>query len=257
MSNLIHFALKIKKILVSQPAPTTDKSPYFDLSEKHSLKVDFRPFIQVEEIPGKEFKTDKVDILSHTAVIITSKTAVNNFFRVAKEMKISIPDSLKYFCTSEAIALYLQKYITYRKRKIFFGKRTFDDLMELIQKHKQEKFLFPLSEVHKPDMPGKLDKAKIKYSKAILYRTVSADLSDLKEVDYDILVFFSPTGIASLQENFPDFTQNGTKIASFGATTAQAVKDAGLRLDIQVPTKKAPSMSMALDNFIKEELKKK
>lgn len=243
--------MKIKKILVSQPKPATDKSPYFDLAEKHNLKIDFRPFIQVEPIEAKEFRKERVNILDHTAVIFTSRTAVDHFFRICEDMRITVPDSMKYFCISEATAFYLQKYIVYRKRKIFFGERRFDDLVELLEKHKDEKFLVPLSDKHKPEIPKKLDKLKVDYSKAIIYRTVACDLSDLSDVNYDILVFFSPSGIKSLYENFPEFEQNDTKIAAFGPTTAKAVKEASLRLDIQAPLPEAPSMTMALDQYIK------
>lgn len=237
---------------MSQPKPETPKSPYFDLAEKSNLKIDFRPFIQVEAIPAKEFRTQKVNLLEHTAVVFTSRTAIDHFFRVAEELRLVIPDTMKYFCISEATAFYLQKYIVYRKRKIFHSTGKFPDLVEVIKKHKEESFLVPLSDIHKVEIPTLLNKAKINYSKAILYRTVSSDLSDLKDIDYDILVFFSPSGIASLMQNFPDFEQKDTKIASFGPATAKAVKDAGLRLDIQAPMPQAPSMTMALEQFIKK-----
>jgi uroporphyrinogen-III synthase len=249
--------LKIKTILISQPAPQTEKSPYFDLSEKYGVKIDFRSFTDVEEIPLKEFRKSKINVSEYSAVIMTSKTSIDNFFRICEELRYTVPDTMKYFCISESIAFYLQKYITYRKRKISYANGTVDDLAEMASKQKTEKFLIPLSEIHKDDLIKKLDKFKIKYTKAILYRTKSADLSDLKDVNYDVLVFFSPSGIQSLFENFPDFTQNGTKIASFGAATAKAAKKAGLRLDIKAPTDESPSMTMALDNFIKEETKKK
>ncbi len=242
--------MKIKKILVSQPAPLNGKSPYFDLAEKNNLKIDFQPFIHVEGVAVKEFRQNRINILDHTAVIFTSKTAIDHFFRIAEEMRIQVPDSMKYFCVTEANAHYLQKYIVYRKRKIFYGKGTFPDLMELIAKNHEEKYICPLSDVHKAEIPELLKKSKINYSKAILYKTVCSDLSSLSEVKYDILVFFSPTGIKSLLHNFPDFEQNNTKIAVFGPTTANAVKEAGLRIDIQAPNSKAPSMTMALDQFI-------
>ena len=244
--------MKIKKVLVSQPAPKTDKSPYFDLAEKYNLKIDFRPFIQVESIEVKEFRAQKVSILDHTAIIFTSRTAVDHFFRVCEEMRITVPDTMKYFCISESTAFYLQKYIVYRKLKIFYGNGRFDDLMELIIKHNEEEYLVPLSNIHKLDIPEKLTKNKIKYTKAILYKTVMSDLSDLKDVNYDVLVFFSPSGIASLIENFPEFKQNDTKIACFGPATAKAVKELGLRLDINAPLPQAPSMTMALDQYIKK-----
>jgi len=244
--------LKIKKILVSQPKPETEKSPYFDLAKKYNLDIDFRPFIQVEGIDAKEFRQERINILDYTAIVLTSRTAVDHFFRICEEMRITVPDTLKYFCVSEAIAFYLQKYIVYRKRKIFFGKSRFDDLLEIIEKHKEEKFLLPLSDMFQPTIPKKLDKLKIKYKIALLYRTVVSDLSDLSNVNYDILVFFSPSGINSLLENFPKFKQNTTKIAAFGPTTSKAVKDANLRLDIQAPLPEAPSMTMALEQYIKD-----
>jgi len=248
--------LKIKKILVSQPKPSTTKSPYFDLSEKNNVKIDFRPFIQVEGVSSKEFRQQKINILDHTAVIFTSRTAIDHFFRICEETRVTVPDDMKYFCISEATAFYLQKYIVYRKRKIFHSTGKFPDLVEVIKKHKQEKFLVPLSDIHKPEIPNLLTKAKIKFTKAILYRTVSSDLSDLKDINYDVLVFFSPSGIKSLMQNFPDFEQNDTLIASFGPATAKAVKEAGLRLDIQAPMPQAPSMTAALEMYIKKHNKK-
>lgn len=250
--NLKMCILKIKSILVSQPEPSTAKSPYFDLAEKHNVKIDFRPFIQVEGISAKEFRQTRIHILEHSAVIFTSRTAIDHFFRISQDLRLTIPDSMKYFCISEATAYYLQKYIVYRKRKIFYGNGTFSDLATLMKKHKDEKFLVPLSDIHKQEIPELLDKGGFKYTKAILYRTVSSDLSDLRDVNYDILVFFSPSGIKSLFQNFPDFKQNETRIACFGPTTAQAVREAGLRLDIEAPTAQAPSMTMALEQYIKK-----
>ncbi|MBN2165240.1 MAG: uroporphyrinogen-III synthase [Marinilabiliaceae bacterium] len=244
--------MKIKKILVSQPKPTAAKDPYFDLAEKNNLKIDFRPFIKVEGILTKDFRTQKINILDHTAVIFTSRTAIDHFFRIAEDMRVTVPDDMKYFCISEATAHYLQKYIVYRKRKIFFSTGKFSDLIEVIKKHKEEKYFVPLSDIHKQEIPDLLDKSKVDYTIGILYRTVSSDLSDISEIDYDVLVFFSPSGIASLLQNFPDFKQNDIKIASFGPATAKAVKDAGLRLDIQAPMPQAPSMTMALEQFIKK-----
>jgi uroporphyrinogen-III synthase len=249
--------MKIKKILVSQPEPSSDKNPYFEVAEKNNVKIDFRPFIHVEPVPTKEFRKQRVSILDYTAVIFTSKTAIDHYFRIANDLRIVIPDTMKYFCTSESIAHYLQKYIVYRKRKIFFGKGRFTDLIELLEKHKDEKYLVPLSEQHKKEIPTLLEKQKIKYKIAILYQTVSSDLSDLSMLNYDVLVFFSPSGILSLLKNFPDFKQQDIKIASFGNSTAQAVKEAGLRLDLQAPLPNAPSMTMALDQFIQEQNKKK
>lgn len=249
--------MKIKKILVSQPKPESAKSPYFDLAEKANVQVDFRPFIQVEGVSSKEFRQTRIQIMDHTAVILTSRTAIDHFFRICQDMRVPVPDSMKYFCISEATAFYLQKYIVYRKRKIFFGNGTFTSLTEVMKKHKSEKYLVPLSHIHKQDIPQLLDAGGYEYTKAILYKTVSSDLSDLKEVNYDILVFFSPSGIKSLVQNFPGFEQNDTKIASFGPTTAKAVKEAGLRLDIEAPSVLAPSMTMALEQFIKKHNKAK
>ncbi len=238
--------------MVSQPEPTTQKSPYFELAEQNNVTIDFRPFIQVEGVDVREFRQQKISILDHTAVIFTSRTAIDHYFRIAEEMRIAIPDSMKYFCISEATAFYLQKYTVYRKRRIFHSTGRFADLISVLKKHKDENFLLPLSDIHKQEIPNALDKAKMKYSKAILYRTVSSDLSDLKKIDYDMLVFFSPSGIASLFKNFPNFEQKDIVIASFGPATAKAVTEAGLRLDIEAPMPQAPSMTAALEMYIKE-----
>jgi uroporphyrinogen-III synthase len=243
--------MKLKNFLVSQPKPEAEKSPYFDLAKKYNLKIDFRPFVQVEGISVKEFRQSKVDIVEHTAVIFNSRTAVDHFFRICEETKVPINDMWKYFCFSEAIAHYLQKYVVYRKRKIFYGNSTFDDLLVTIQKFPDEKYLVPLSDVHKQEIPNKLTKLNISFTKAILYRTVSAKLSDVNIKNYDILVFFSPAGVASLKQNFPDFEQGETAIAALGPTTAKAVKDLGLRLDVSAPMPEAPSMPAALELFIK------
>lgn len=247
--------MKIRSILVSQPEPSTTKSPYFELAEKNGVKIDFRPFIHVEGVSAKEFRQTRIQILSHTAVIFTSRTAIDHFFRICQELRITVPDSMKYFCISEATAFYLQKYIVYRKRKIFYADGRFSDLVNVMKKHKDEKYLVPLSDIHKQEIPELLDKEGYSYTKAILYRTVSSDLSDLADVNYDVLVFFSPSGIKSLFQNFPEFKQNDTRIACFGPTTAQAVREAGLRLDIEAPTAKAPSMTMALEQYIKKNSK--
>ncbi len=244
--------MKIKSILVSQPDPGTVKSPYYELAEKNGLKIDFRPFIQVEGVTAKEFRQTRIHILEHSAVIFTSRTAIDHFFRVAQELRLTVPDTMKYFCVSEATAFYLQKYIVYRKRKIFYADGRFSDLISVMKKHKDEKFLVPLSDIHKQEIPALLDNEGYKYTKAILYKTVSSDLSDLKDIKYDVLVFFSPSGIKSLFQNFPDFTQNDTVIACFGPTTANAVREAGLRLDIEAPTSQAPSMTMALEQYIRK-----
>ncbi len=248
--------MKIKRILVSQPKPTTEKSPYFDLAKKNNVHIDFRPFIHIEEVSGRDFRNQKINILEHTAVIFTSRTAIDNFFRICKEVRVTVPDSMKYFCVSEATAFYIQKYIVYRKRKVFSANGTFSDVIEIAKRFPNEKFLVPLSDIHKQEIPDKLDAAKLSYTKAILYRTVSSDLSDIKNIDYDALIFFSPSGIASLKQNFPDFKQNKTYIGAFGKTTAKAVENAGFRLDIAAPNPKAPSMTMALEQFIKSVNKK-
>ena len=245
-------SLKVKTILVTQPKPETDKSPYYDLAKKFSLKIDFRPFIQVEPIPAKDFRKAKVNLAEHTAVILTSRNAADHFFRVCNELRVTVPETLKYFCISESTAYYLQKFVVYRKRKIFFGKQTISDLMDVIKKHKKEKFLVPCTDIHKQEIFETLDTHHIDYTKAVIYRTVASDLSDLANVNYDVLVFFSPSGITSLLKNFPKFKQNNTRIAAFGPTTAQAVLDAGLRLDIQAPVPAAPSMTMALEQYIKK-----
>ena len=244
--------MSIKSILVSQPKPKSDKSPYIGLADRHGLQIDFRPFIHVEPVSAKEFRGERVNVLDHTAVILTSRNAVDHFFRICSEMRVSVPDSMKYFCISESTAYYLQKYVVYRKRKIFHGKQRFADLMDVIKKHKDENYLVPCSDIHKQEIFNKLSDANLKYTKAILYRTVASDLSDLADVNYDMLVFFSPSGINSLLKNFPDFKQNNTKIAAFGPTTAKAVKDAGLRLDVHAPMPNAPSMTMAIEQHIKK-----
>ena len=238
--------------MVSQPTPEEPKSPYFDIAEKYNLKIVFRQFIQVQGIDMKDFKKQKIEILNHTGVIFTSRTAIDHYFKICDDLKIIIPDSMKYFCVSEATAFYLQKYIIFRKRKIFYSTGKMENLIDVLKKHKDETFLVPLSDVHKREIPDLLNRAKIRYSKVILYRTVSSDLKDIKITDYDILVFFSPAGIASLFKNFPEFKQNNIAIGAFGASTAKAVKDAGLRLDIQAPTPKTPSMTAALEAFLEQ-----
>ena len=243
--------------MVSQPKPEGEKSPYFDLATKYKLKIDFRPFIKVEAVDAKDFRSQRVNLNEQTAIILTSKVAVDHFFRIAKETRFEVPDAMKYFCISEAIALYLQKYVSYRKRKIFYGKQTILELTELMKKHKGEKYLLPCTDILRDNIPTTLEEQGIPFSKVILYRTVASDLSDLEDVYYDILVFFSPGGIKSLFKNFPDFKQNNTAIAAFGPTTASAVIKHDLRLDIHAPHPKAPSMVAALELFIKDQLKKK
>jgi uroporphyrinogen-III synthase len=248
--------LKVKSILVTQPKPETDKSPYFDLAKKYTVKIDFREFIHVEGVPAKDFRKERVNITEHGAVIMTSRNAVDHYFRMCSEMRVVVPDTMKYFCISESTAYYLQKYVQYRKRKIFHGKQTFSDLIDVIKKHKEEKFLYPCTDIHKEDIPEILDQHHIQYTKAILYKTVCSDLSDLDNVTYDVIVFFSPSGITSLFKNFPKFKQNKTRLAAFGPTTAKAMIDAGLKVNIQAPKPGTPSMTMALEEYIKEVNKK-
>lgn len=249
--------MKVKTILVSQPEPKIENSPYFELVEKQKVKVDFRPFIHVEGATGKEVRAQKVDLNDYTAIILTSRNSVDHFFRIAEEMRYKVPDTLKYFCLSEAVAFYLQKYVVYRKRKIYVGKRNFSELSPMIKKYKNETYLLPCSDALKPEIPEVLNALKVKWKEAIFYKTVISDLSDLRDVFYDILVFFSPTGIKSLFENFPDFKQNDTRIAVFGSTTEQEAIDSGLRVDILAPTPETPSMTMALEKYIIEANKKK
>jgi uroporphyrinogen-III synthase len=244
--------LKIRKILVSQPEPDNPKSPYFDLAKKYNLKIDFKPFVQVEGITSKDFRQQKINILDFTAVVFTSKTGIDHFFRICNELRVVVPDTMKYFCITENVAFYLQKYIVYRKRKIFHGKARFQDLIDLIIKHRDDTFFVPLSEPHNAEIPELLDKNNIRYTIGNMYKTLSSDFSNVKDFDYDILVFYSPSGIKSLRENFPGFVQGEIKIAAFGPTTATAIEMEGLRLDIHAPNPKAPSMTMALDDFLKE-----
>jgi len=242
--------MKVKTILVSQPEPKVENSPYSRLIEKEKIKVDFRPFIHVEGVEAKSVRQQKIDLNNFTAIILTSRNSVDHFFRIADEMRFKVPDTMKYFCQSEAVAFYLQKYVVYRKRKIYVGKRNFTDLVPLIKKYKDEKFLLPSSDVLKPGVPETLDELGVDWKRGIFYKTVISDLSDLRDVYYDILVFFSPSGIESLLKNFPDFEQNDTRIAVFGNSTVKAATDAGLRIDIQAPTPETPSMTMALQKYI-------
>ncbi len=248
--------MKVKTILISQPEPKLENSPYSELEEKLRVKIDFIPFIHVEGVSSKDIRQQKIDLTNYTAVILTSRNSVDHFFRIAEEMRYKVPDSLKYFCLSEAVAYYLQKYVVYRKRKIYVGKRTFTELSPYIKKYKNEKFLLPASDMLKPDVPKTLDKLGVDWKQGIFYKTVVSDLSHLRDVYYDILVFFSPTGIKSLFENFPEFEQKDTKIAVFGNTTVKAAKEHGLVVNIQAPTPETPSMTMALQKYIKEANKK-
>ena len=244
--------MKVKTILVSQPEPKVENSPYFELQQKHKVKIDFRPFIHVEGVSAKEIRLQKIDLHNYSAIILTSRNAVDHFFRVAEEMRYKVPEDLKYFCQSEAIAFYLQKYVVYRKRKIYVGPKDFADLSPLIKKYKDEKFLLPASDQLNADILVTLNALKVDWTPATFYKTVMSDLSDLADVYYDVLAFFSPTGIKSLYKNFPDFEQNNTKIAVFGNTTQKEALDCGLRVDIMAPTPGTPSMTMALEKYITE-----
>ena len=248
---------KVKSILVSQPAPTAENSPYFDIEKKHKIKIDFRPFIHIEGATTREVRHQKIDLSNYDAVILTSRNAVDHYFRIAEEMRFQVPIGTKYFCISEAVANYLQTYIVYRKRKIYVGERTIEDLVEVLKKYKEEKFLFPTSNSLKPIIPKTLKAAKIKYDRVELFRTVVSDLSDLENVFYDILVFFSPTGIDSLLKNFPNFKQKDTRIAVYGKVTKTAVEKAGFKCDIIVPNTETRSMTTALENYTMEANKRK
>lgn len=243
---------KVKSVLITQESPADLNSPYLKLAEKFDLKIDFRPFIEVQPVPVKEFRKQKIDILDYTAIIFTSRNAVDHFFSLCQELKIEMPADMKYFCISEQTSNYLQKYIVIRKRKIFTGLKTAQDLLEILKKHKNEKYLFPCSDIRKSDIPEFLQENGYTYAEAIIYHTVASDLSNLKDVYYDVLAFFSPSGVNSLYVNFPDFVQNKTRIAAFGPTTANAVKEAGLILDIEAPLPNAPSMTGALELYIRK-----
>ena len=245
----------IKKILVSQPRPTSEKSPYFDIANKFDVELVFRPFIKVEGMSAKEFRTQKVSILDYTAIVFTSRHAIDHFFTLAKELRVTIPEDMKYFCVTETIALYIQKYVQYRKRKVFFGTTgRVDDLIPTMVKHKAEKYLIPMSDVHNDSLTTLLDAKKLHHKEVVMYRTVSNDFTpeEIKNFDYDMLIFFSPSGIESLTKNFPDFKQGDIAIATFGPATAKAAKEAGLRLDIEAPSEKYPSMTGALQHYLFE-----
>lgn len=244
--------LPVKSILISQPEPTNPNSPYYRLSDKYNLKIDFRKFIEIEPVDYKEFRKQKIDILAHDAVIFTSRNAVDHFFALCQDLKVEIPADMKYFCISEQTANYLHKYITVRKRKVYTGTRTAQDLLKVIGKHKKLKYLFPCSNLRRNDIPNFMKKEKIKFTEAVIYRTVPSDLSDLENVNYDMIAFYSPSGIESLFHNFPGFKQNKTRIAAFGPTTAKAVKKHNLVLDVEAPQPNAPSMTGAIELYIRE-----
>lgn len=245
----------IKKILVSQPKPASEKSPYFDIAKRFGVELVFRPFIKVEGLTPKEFRQQKINILDYTAVVFTSRHAIDNFFSLAKEKRVTIPEDMKYFCVTETISLYIQKYVQYRKRKVFFGNTgKIDDLIPHMIKHKTEKYLVPMSNVHNDAVSDLLESKKLTHKECVMYRTVSNDFTaeEIKTFDYDMLIFFSPAGIESLIKNFPDFDQKHIAIATFGPATAKAVKDAGLRLDLEAPSEKYPSMTSALLHYLTE-----
>ena len=244
-------AKRISSILVTQPKPANDISPYFSIADKYGIRVDFREFIEVQPVSYKDFRRDKISIPDYTAIIFTSRNAVDNFFRICQEAKLEMPAEMKYFCISEQTANYLQKYIVLRKRKLFVGTRTAADLFDVIKKHKGENYLYPCSDIRKDDIPEFMRANNMRFTEAVIYRTVASDLSDLAEVKYDCIAFFSPSGISSLFINFPGFVQDGTRIAAFGPTTAKAVRDAGLQLDIEAPLPNAPSMTGAIEAYIR------
>ena len=242
--------MKVKSILVSQPAPN-ESSPYLEIAKKEKIKIDFRPFIHVQGVDAKELRTQKIDLAQYTGIIFTSKNAVDHYFRLAEEMRFAVPDSMRYICQSEAIANYLQKHIVYRKRKISFGEKNFSDLSPLFKKHPSEKYLLPSSDILTPEIPRVLDAANMDWTRAIMYKTVASDLTDINVKEYDMLVFFSPQGIKSLGINFPDFKQEETKIAVFGSTTQAAAEEAGLTVNVMAPSKETPSMTMAIEKYIR------
>lgn len=241
----------IKKILVSQPKPTSEKSPYFDIARKLDVEIVFRPFIKIEPLTPVEFRQQKVSILDHTAVVFTSRNAIDNFFKLCKEMRVAIPDDMKYFCITETVSLYIQKYVQYRKRKVFFGTTgKIDDIIPLMVKHKNEKYFVPQSDQHTDDFANMLDAKKLNHSEAVMFRTVSNDFAKDEPFDYDMLIFFSPSGISSLMKNFPGYQQGNTAIGTFGPTTAKAAKDAGLRVDLEAPSPQFPSITAALQDYV-------
>lgn len=243
--------MRVKKILISQPKPATSKSPYFDLVEKYGVELDFKPFIRVDSLTAKEFRQQRVSILDHTAVVFTSRHAVDHFFTLCSELRITVPDDMKYFCITETVALYIQKYVQYRKRKVFFGTTgKVDGLMTPILKHKNEIYLLPVSNVHTGELTALLDASKIKHSEAVMYRTVSNSFTPEELKEYDMMVFFSPAGIDSLKENDPNFNQGDTVIGCFGAPTAKAIRESGLRLDIEAPVEGVTSMPAAIDLYL-------
>ena len=248
----------IKKILVSQPKPSSEKSPYFDIEERQNVEIVFRPFIKVEGLSPKEFRQQKISLSEFTAIVFTSRHAIDHFFGLAKELRFAVPEDMKYFCITEQVALYIQKYVQYRKRKIFYGATgKFADLLPTMVKHKTERYFVPMSDVHNDDIARALDEKKLNHIEGVMYRTVPNDFVGNEPFDYDMLVLFSPSGVQSLLHTFPDFVQGDMAIACFGPTTAKAIRDAGLRLDLEAPTPKYPSITSALSAYIEEINKKK
>lgn len=244
----------IKKILVSQPQPSSEKSPYYEIAAKHNVEIVFRPFIKVESLTPKEFRQQKISILDHTAIVFTSRHAIDHFFLLCKELRLTIPEDMKYFCITETVALYIQKYVQYRKRKVFFGSTgKINDLVPVMVKHKAERYFVPLSDVHNDEIRDLLDAKKLQHTEGVMYRTVSNDFKEGEPFDYDMLIFFSPSGVQSLHKNFPDFNQGRIAIGCFGPATSKAVKDAGLRLDLEAPTAEYPSITAALSAFVARE----
>ena len=242
--------MKIKKVLVSQPKPASDKSPYYDIAEKYGVEIVFRPFIKVESLSAKEFRQQKVSILDHTAIVFTSRHAIDHFFTLCKELRVTIPDDMKYFCLSETISLYIQKYVQYRKRKVFFGNGHIQDLDPIFAKHKTEKYFVPSSNVHNDELNVLFDKYGIQHSQAEMYRTVSTEIAPEYIKSFDMLIFFSPHGIDSLKKNVPDYEQGEQLIACFGNVTAEYIKEHGLRLDLEAPSAAATNMPAALDVYL-------
>ena len=243
----------VKKILVSQPKPSSDKSPYFNIERKYGVEIVFRPFIKVESLTPREFRAQKIDILEHTAVIFTSRHAIDHFFNLCKELRITIPEDMKYFCITETVALYIQKYVQYRKRKVFFGTTgKIDDLLPTMVKHKQERYFVPMSDVHSDEIKNLLESKKLQFTQGVMYRTVSNDFAEGEPFDYDMLIFFSPSGISALLKNFPNFQQGDIAIATFGVHTAKAAKNAGLTVQLEAPTPQHASITSALEEYIKQ-----
>ena len=243
-----------KKILISQPKPTSEKSPYYDIAKEFDLELVFRPFIKVEGLTAKDFRQQKINILNYTAIVFTSRHAIDNFFKLAKEMRVTIPEDMKYFCVTETIALYIQKYVQYRKRKVFFGSTgKIDDLVPSMVKHKTEKYLIPMSDVHDDKVKNMLDAKKLHHTECVMYRTVSNDFTEeeIKAFDYDMALFFSPSGISAFSNNFADDVKAKVIVGTFGPSTAKAARDADLRLDLEAPTPECPSMTSALKAYLK------